>query len=178
MRLNDLKPRMRADKLENVDVNKLKELNVTHIWLDVDNTVSPWGCEDVSVNVKEWVKNACDCGFKVSLVTNGNKERVDNIAKMLNIDFYKSAGKPNKRQLKKLFDKMGIKNGNCVALIGDQLFTDMLAANRLGMVGVLLCPICKREWLATKIFNRSRERIVWKRLFADQVYSDHWKNCL
>lgn len=177
MSFNSLQPCLRADKLENVNIDDLKSKGITHIWLDVDNTVSLWGEEYVSPQVCEWVKNAKEQSLEVYLVTNGNKSRVDNIADTLGIGFYKSAGKPNKRALSKILCSLNIKKEN-LAIIGDQLFTDILAANRLGAMGVLLCPMCKREWLATKIFNRSREKIVWKRIFDGEKYKEHWKNCL
>ena len=63
--------------------------------------------------------------------------------------------------------KMGTDRGTTL-FVGDQLFTDMLAANRIGAVGVLVAPICKREWWATKVFNRTRERAVWKKVFPGQ----------
>ena len=52
-----------------------------------------------------------------------------------------------------------------IAIIGDQLFTDVLAANKIGANAILLKPISHKEWWATKVFNRSRERLVWKLVF-------------
>lgn len=177
MSLNNLRPHLRADKLEKVNIDLLIKKGITHVWLDVDNTVAPWGMEDVCPQIIDWVKNAKEQGLSIYLVTNGNKSRVDNIADKLGIGFFKSAGKPGKRALSKILRYLNI-NKEKLVIIGDQLFTDILAANKLGAMGVLIRPMCKREWVATKLFNRSRERIVWKFIFNGEKYDEHWKNCL
>lgn len=159
-----LRPAITAKELAAIDIDKLQGLGVCCILLDIDNTVSPWGEETVTEATLRWVSDAEKRGIRVAIATNGKKARVDRIAELLGADSIKSAGKPGIKKISRYLSECGIAPENC-AMIGDQLFTDMLAANRIGAVGVLVAPICKREWWATKVFNRTRERAVWKKVF-------------
>ena len=162
-----LRPAITAKELAAIDIDKLQGLGVCCILLDIDNTVSPWGEETVTEATLRWVSDAEKRGIRVAIATNGKKARVDRIAELLGADSIKSAGKPGIKKISRYLSECGIAPENC-AMIGDQLFTDMLAANRIGAVGVLVEPICKREWCATKVFNRTRERAVWKKVFPGQ----------
>jgi len=49
------------------------------------------------------------------------------------------------------------------AVVGDQLFTDILGGNRLGLFTVLVIPMSKREFIGTKIV-RMLEKVLLYRL--------------
>lgn len=72
--------------------------------------------------------------------------------------------------MKKILAEKGIKPEKAV-IIGDQLYTDVLSAVRLGAFSVLLTPISSREYIFTK-FNRLRERRPRRRINKSMKYME------
>ena len=68
---------------------------------------------------------------------NPSRKRIKNIADQLDIDFTYSGGKPSKKKLNKVLDKIPY-SSNEIAIIGDRVFTDILVGNRLGMYTILV----------------------------------------
>ena len=71
---------------------------------------------------------------------------------------------PMKKHTRSFLAQKGVSTEQTL-IVGDQLFTDIQLANALGIKSVLLEPLSNREWWCTKVFNRSRERLVWPFLF-------------
>lgn len=160
-------PQICAEALWAVQTDLLLQCGVSTILLDMDNTLAYWKSAEVPQENLRWLECARREGFKFYIVSNGKKERVDALARKLKIGCVKNAGKPSKKRMQAIIKQLGVRPEE-TALVGDQLFTDILAANRCGMVAVLVQPLDrKREWWATKAFNRSRERLVWKKVFKD-----------
>tara|TARA_Y100001968_G_scaffold268514_1_gene258901 strand:- start:512 stop:904 length:393 start_codon:yes stop_codon:yes gene_type:complete len=91
----------------------------------------------LSDDIKNWVLHSKRY-FKTYLFSNNpSKKRIKLIADQLNLDFTYSGGKPNKRKLNKLIDKIPC-SSNEIAIIGDRVFTDILVGNRLGLYTILV----------------------------------------
>ena len=71
---------------------------------------------------------------------NISQDRIGRIGDSLDIPYIAGAGKPSRRKLKKAVDEMNLPVEK-VAMVGDRLFTDILAGNRLGMFTILVDPI-------------------------------------
>lgn len=159
-----LLPTLRYKRVYNIPIEKLKELRISLVLLDMDNTTAPWRTDFVAPQIADWVKDTKQAGITVALLTNSKGLNADSIGKQLNIPVYKNAKKPFRKESVKLLKSLKIKPEN-VLFVGDQLFTDISLANKLKAKSVLLEPLENREWWATKVFNRSREKLVWKFLF-------------
>lgn len=157
-------PTLRYKRIYDIPLSKLKELDITLILLDMDNTTALWHSSEVSDETKQWVQDAKAQGFRVALFTNSKGSNADTIGVTLGIEVFKNAKKPFKAPTKKLLDSLNVKPEN-VLMVGDQLFTDIQLANSVNAKSVLLEPLSDHEWWCTKVFNRSRERLVWKFLF-------------
>ena len=79
----------------------------------------------------------------------------------MKIDFIYFAAKPFKRGFKKAQKKLGINNEN-IAAVGDQIFTDIIGANRMNMYSILVEPIAKKDIFVTKI-KRPIENYIKKK---------------
>ena len=135
------------------------------VGLDIDNTLAPDGTFNFVEGVHEWIDKIQKAGFPITVISNGTFIRVIPISKYLgNLPYVHLSCKPLSCGLKKAAKRMGVEISE-LAMIGDQLFTDVLAARRLGMLSVLVSPLSRKEWWATKVFNRTRERLVWKKVF-------------
>ena len=118
----------------------LKRLGIKFLMLDLDNTVASYGEHIPSESVKQWVKAVKDCGVALCIVSNSVREtRVDTFAETLGIEFIKGASKPSPRGILQAMDTAGFCANDC-AFVGDQVYTDALAANRAGIVSIVVRP--------------------------------------
>ena len=90
-----------------------------------------------------------------------NEEKIKNIAKILDIDYIMFAMKPLKRGFRKAKEKLNLEEKN-IAAIGDQIFTDVIGANRCKMFPILVEPIDKKDIWITR-FKRPIENIIIKK---------------
>lgn len=159
-----LLPTARYTHLSDIPLEFLLEQNIRLVLLDMDNTLAPWHSDEVPKNFYPWVEEIKSKGISVALFTNSKGSNADKIGEKLNIPVYKNAKKPFKKQALRLFNELGVKNES-VLFVGDQLFTDIQLANSLKSKSVLTVPLEEREWWCTKVFNRSREKLIWRFLF-------------
>lgn len=162
----NLKPTLRYNRLSDIPLDELKNLKISLVFLDMDNTLAPWHSDCVPKEFYSWIEEAKATGITVALLTNSKGSNADSIGKKLNIDVYKNAKKPFKRPTLNLLKALGVAPEN-VLFVGDQLFTDVQLANSIKAKCVLTAPLEDREWWCTKVFNRSREKLVWRFLFKN-----------
>lgn len=160
--MKNLLPTARFDGISDIPDGFLSGFKL--VVLDMDNTVSPWHTDTVSESTFKWVKKVIQSGVQVVLFTNSKGTNADSIGVKLGIPVFKNAKKPFKKQAEILLKNFDA-NPERTLFVGDQLFTDISLANKLGAKSVLTKPLSSREWWCTKVFNRSRERIVYPFLF-------------
>ena len=91
----------------------------------------------LSNDIKNWVINSKKYFYTYLFSNNPSRNRINLIARQLDLEFTFSGGKPCKRKLKKILDKIPY-SSNEIAIIGDRVFTDILVGNRLGMYTILV----------------------------------------
>ena len=159
-----LYPRLYIDNVRCIKIDFLNKNNIKAIILDMDNTII-----DLSKNIpegtKEWEKKKKKHGIKFCIVSNSiHKDKVIKIANELGIDvFILFAKKPLKSGFKKAMKILNIKPCN-IAAVGDQIFTDVIGANRCGMYSILVKPIDRKDILITKIKRPIENYIINKYL--------------
>ena len=122
--------------------HRLKDYGIKGLILDVDHTLVPSHSCQIPPDLKAWVE-AVQTTSPLWLVTNNpNRSRIEAVANQLGLPFLLSAGKPSRKKLQIAADEMGIPVAS-VAMVGDRLFTDILAGNRLGMTTILVKPIAE-----------------------------------
>ena len=105
----------------------------------------------LSKDIKNWVFNSKK-HFDIYLFSNNpSKKRIKLIADQLDLKFTHSGGKPSKKKLNKLIDKIPYSMSE-IAIIGDRIFTDILVGNRLGMYTILIDSI---DYYGNKIEKNS-----------------------
>ena len=96
-------------------------------------------------NIEKWIEKLKKENIKICIASNSiKKNKVSNMAKNLDVPFIYFSTKPLKRGLKKAVDILNEKNEN-IAEIGDQLFTDVIGANRMKMFSILTKPLSKEK---------------------------------
>lgn len=154
-----LRPDFFMNRIEDIDLELLRSMGYKALIFDLDNTLVGWRSKNINPSVIRWLERAGAMGFKMCIVSNCMlKKRVRYFSELLNIPFICKATKPMKRAFIKAVRMMDSDISH-TAVIGDQMFTDVLGGNRLGFLTVLVRPIDKREFYATLI-QRTMEKIV------------------
>ena len=91
----------------------------------------------LSIDIKHWVINSKKYFYTYLFSNNPSKNRINNIAQQLDLEYTCSGGKPFKRKLEKILNKIPY-SSNEIAIIGDRVFTDILVGNKLGMYTILV----------------------------------------
>lgn len=136
----------------------LKEQGVRAVVLDIDNTLVTYGQRLPTKEVKAWVDSLLSGGINAVIASNNNEERAREFSLPLGITYMSKCGKPSRRAVKSTCLKYGIKPGEC-AVIGDQIFTDVLCAKRAKARAYLVKPLKYKENLFFK-FKRALEKPI------------------
>ncbi len=120
--------------------------------LDVDRTLLPRRQAELPESARRWLEVARQ-QLPIQLLSNNpSRQRIGRVAAALELPFTTSAGKPRRAALRRVLSQLALPHRQ-VALIGDRLFTDVIAGNRLGLFTVLVKPInpegrpCQRDRL-------------------------------
>lgn len=161
-----LTPDLHIESVFKLDLEELKKNNIKGLIIDIDNTLVSWDIKYVTERAKQWLLDLEKEGFKVCLVSNNTKDRVVVFNEELKLPAIHRALKPRIGAFKKAMKNIGTTAEN-TAVIGDQIFTDVLGGNRIGLFTVLVVPIVGKEfWWTT--FMRKIERHILKIILKDK----------
>jgi len=107
-------------------------------------------------------------GFDVIFVSNNNGDRVRKFAEPLGLHYIAPARKPLPIGFKRALTQFGY-HAKEVVFLGDQLFTDVLGANSVGIEVIHVQPVVKTDGVVTR-FNRMMERLVFHRMKQKGIY--------
>ncbi len=156
-----LYPKLYCKKVTDIKPEFLKDNHIKGIILDVDNTLIDFD-RNLLDGVQDWQKKMKENEIKCIILSNSNKEeKIKKVAEALEIPYIKFAKKPLKSGFKKAQEALEIPAGN-IAVVGDQIFTDVIGANRCKMFSILVEPIAEKDYLITKI-KRPLENLVIKK---------------
>lgn len=157
-----LRPDHIIKDVSEIDLDKLLEKGIDTLIIDLDNTIVPRDVERIDERYRMWINRARTAGFRVFIVSNNFNERVRKALDGVEIDgLIAPAGKPFLKRIRKMFNEHEI-NPSSTVFVGDQLFTDILAAKRLGCSAYLVIPISDYDLPHTRLL-RKLERILLKK---------------
>jgi len=154
-----LLPNKVYNKVTDINLTELRQLGITGLLLDLDNTLVKWDSEEMDPEFMVWIEQVKALGFKLCLVSNGKPQRVQRFAQLFNIPAVIKAFKPKRTPFRRALELLKLDRKQ-VAMIGDQLFTDVLGANRLGIYTILISPLGKNELRTTKFMRRLEQRML------------------
>jgi len=171
-----LKPKAYLSSLLNIDLKRLKnDFKIKGIIIDLDNTTVAWGSDNVDESIVSWIKEAKKNDISLYLVSNTLSGRVKRFAEILKIPYNSNSFKPLHSAFKKALKTMGTTYED-TAVIGDQIFTDILGGNRLNMYTILVNPLGKKDSIGTFI-QRSIEKIIlayWLKTNRIKIITTTW----
>ncbi len=154
------------DKVTNINPDFLKSRKIKGVILDIDDTLVEHGMPDPKKEVILWIDSLKSKEIKAILLSNNFKKRVKPFAKKLSLPFISAAVKPLTIGIKKAVRKLSCTPSETI-IIGDQIFTDILAANLFKIKSVLVEPISKNK----SLFLRSKrflEKNIRKKITSNQ----------
>ena len=129
-----------------LDAAALRNRGIRGIICDIDNTLVPYEEPEPTESVLRWLKALEDEGIKVSFVSNNDADRVERFNSRLGFFATSKSGKPFPKQLRAAMTAMGVKKEQTV-MLGDQIFTDVLAGRLAGVTCLLVKPIRDKKTL-------------------------------
>jgi len=160
-----LRPNLRVERVWDVDLASLRARGIKGLILDLDNTLVDWNRWEVRDRVKRWAQEARRAGMRCCIASNTRSvDRTKAVAEQVGAQWITSAGKPRRKGCLRAMESMGTAPPE-TAVIGDQIFTDILAGNRLGLATILVGPLSSVDFPGTKI-ARLLERLLGRWLYA------------
>ena len=160
--LDKFKPTWMVNSIYAVSPAQLKERGIRAVFSDLDNTLIAWNNPDGTPELREWMTTLQEAGIPVIVISNNSKDRVAKATANLDLPFVSRSLKPLSFGINRARTKLGLKKSE-VVMVGDQLMTDMVAANEAGVRSILVKPLLDTDKWDTRI-NRFFERIVWREL--------------
>lgn len=152
-----LYPEAESASAYEIDFEKAYRSGMRGVLFDVDNTLVPHGAP-ADERAVALFKRLRAIGFSTCLISNNDKNRVEPFAKAVGSEFVFNAHKPAAKSYRRAMEQMGTKPQTTL-FVGDQLFTDVLGANRAGMHTCLVSPIHPKEEIQI-VLKRYLERVV------------------
>ncbi len=153
-----LKPDRVYKSMRAVPFAELNSMGYKFAFLDLDNTIAIDHVQSPSAYTHEIIDLLKDSGFTCCIVSNAKSSRSSDFSKEIHIPCVSYANKPSPSGIFRAMEQMGAKKENSV-FFGDQIFTDIVAAKRAGILAVLVEPLTKKEVFYVKI-KRPLERLV------------------
>lgn len=152
-----------------IDYKKLKLRGIKCIIFDVDNTIEPISVEKPSRKVKDLIERLKESGFRVLIMSNASKKRLSPFKEILEVDCAASSKKPFSHKFHKILKEYNYKV-NEVAMIGDQIMTDIFGGNKVGVTTILVNPISSKDQVFTRI-TRFFEKIIMKQAKNKKLFT-------
>jgi HAD superfamily phosphatase (TIGR01668 family) len=142
--LRILTPHHRIASVLELTPDRLRGLGLESLLLDADGTLKRYTSDECAPGVAEWLSLLKQAGFGLCLVSNGLGERIGRFAEKADLPFVPKAVKPLPRGCRLAMRKKGFRRES-TAMVGDQLFADVMAGRLAGIVTFLVEPIHPEE---------------------------------
>ena len=139
-----LLPRHIYPALTAIDPGKLRSDGVRLLMLDFDNTIVPYTTDEPTDEMERWLDMASQSDIRICVVSNSKRGRVVAFCARRGIDCITHAKKPFSRGIRQAL--AAYPQAKKPALVGDQIYTDVLGAGFAGVRSILVKPIHLHKW--------------------------------
>lgn len=174
--LTDFRPTWMLESIYNLSPEEIKAHNIRLILTDLDNTLIAWNNPNGTPQLREWLIRMNEAKIPVVVVSNNSSKRVARALTDLQLPYISRALKPLTRGINIAKKQYRIKSSEIV-LVGDQLLTDVAAANNARIKSILVKPLIETDAWNTK-FNRMLEKGLKKRLMKKGYLKQTWGHSL
>ena len=136
MKLQELLPYEYVDSVFDIDYRKLYSAGCRGLIFDIDNTLVHHG-DDSTPEVDALFGRLAEMGFRIVFLSDNSEERVRRFLRRIDAPYVCEADKPGTAGYLRALELLGLEKEQTVC-IGDQMFTDVLGANRAGIPSILV----------------------------------------
>ena len=154
-------PAVRLHRVTEITPDFLREHGIRALVLDVDNTLTTHNNPVPDREVMIWLREMKALDVGLVLLSNNSAKRVRPFAHGLELDFTSRACKPLTVGLRRTAKRLGLEPRQ-IAVVGDQIFTDIIAGNLYGSLSVLVDPMEPEKGPFFR-FKRMIERHILKK---------------
>lgn len=140
-----------------IDFNKLYDDGIRVILSDLDNTLIPHGGSSSDAYSEKIIKSINDAGIVCIIFSNAKKIRTSRFCNQTNLQYITNPRKPSQKGIRDVFNLYPLYSTNNFALIGDQIYTDIVTGKNGGLFTILVDPISSNEPVHIK-FKRLLEK--------------------
>ena len=158
---NLYKPKMYYQDIFSINYSLLKKQKIKNLIFDLDNTIADSKTSKPNKEMIKLFKELKAKGFTIYIMSNAFKKRVTAFATILDVKAYHLSLKPLLITFKRLIKENNL-NIQETAMIGDEIFTDIKGANKIGLLSILVDRLSKHDYFLTKI-SRIRENNLFKK---------------
>jgi hypothetical protein len=162
--LHLLFPDLYVASIYDIDLEYLRRRGIRGIIFDLDNTIVERGEIFWPPEVRDWLDGLKAEGFKISIVSNNRQRAAEELAQTHGIPAVFRAVKPRRKPFLRAISLMGVGRRE-TAMVGDQIFTDIVGGNRLGLFTILVNPLPGKEFIGTTLFSRQLEKLLLPRIW-------------
>ena len=161
-----LKPDVKLHGITDITVELLNKHDIKALLLDVDNTMSTHHGTVLTDGLTEWIAKMSDSGIKLMVLSNSKRFRIEPFAARIGLPFISLGCKPLPTGYLRGVKALGEKRKN-VAIVGDQIFTDILGGNIVGVKSILLTPIKLEDGWSFKVRRKLEKKLYKKYKFEE-----------
>lgn len=154
-------PDIILNSIKEIDKNFLNKHSIKGLILDIDNTLVAMHIKEADESLVEWIKEMKKNKIELCIVSNASLKRVSLFNEKIQIHAIHRANKPSIKGFLRAAEIMKLKPSQ-IAMVGDQLFTDIRGGNKAGMKTILVKPIDPKEILFVRL-KRIPEKYLLKR---------------
>lgn len=163
-------PDMYQKSIFTIDYKCLKSEGIKCILFDLDNTLSSPFLKEPNEKVKELFYTLKEDNFKIIIFSNSGKKKLEPFKNILDVDVAYSSMKPLCIKFNKIMRMYKLELSEIV-IIGDQLLTDVLGGNNVGIKTILVNPISKKDQHIITKLNRKLEKRIMNKLKIRKLFS-------
>ncbi len=151
-------PNLHLPSILDLTPARLRSLGIEGLLLDVDCTLKDYYARTIPVETVNWVERIRAAGIRLCILSNGRGRRIGPLAEGLGIPFVPRALKPLPFGCGRAARRLALPRER-IAVVGDQVFADVLAGRLAGLFTILVTPTTREEPWFTRI-KRPFERLV------------------
>lgn len=138
---------MIVNHLTDMTPELLQQRGIRALLMDFDNTIVPYTTDEPTAEMQDWLRRMQASDVFLCVVSNSKKPRVVQFCEMYDLNCVTHSRKPFQKGIREALNHYGLDAG-ATALVGDQIFTDVLGANCGGLTSILITPISLHNiWL-------------------------------
>jgi len=148
-----LEPDLHVATVADIDPAWLRERGVRGVLIDADDTLVPGDDGPIAPAALAWIDALRAAGVRFAILSNGTPGRIAALGERLGVPAFAMAGKPFGFAFRRALEAIGTTPAT-TAMVGDQLFTDVLGARWAGLTSVLVAPLTPGRHTHTRVARR------------------------